>query len=263
MTTTPPQLSTAPKADQVAQYHRDGFLVLRDVFSPSEMAALEKEAARLFQRQDLIDHENIRCRWQNHVETGECRFDCFDPIIDLGPVCEKFARDPRILEAVGGLYGEKACLFKDKLIFKPPGASGYKLHQDYISWPSFPKSFVTVIVAIDPALAENGATEVFPGFHQRGNMSANDGKYHELPLESVAGSKGVSLDLKPGDIAIFSGFTPHRSGPNLSQQSRRLLYTSYNAFSDGGEQRDRHYAEFREWLMDRYADYGKTNTFFR
>jgi hypothetical protein len=55
----------------------------------------------------------------------------------------------------------------------------------------------------------------------------------------------------------------HRSGPNRSEGPRRLLYLSYNALSDGGEQRDRHYADFRNWLQDRYAEYGRTSTFFR
>jgi hypothetical protein len=254
-----PRLSGA----QIRQYHDDGFLVLRGVFSPEEAGELAGEAAALFARTELMDKDNIRCRWQNHVETGECRFDCFDPVIDIGPVCARIARDPRILQAVGDLYGETACLFKDKLIFKPPGASGYALHQDYISWKSFPKSFLTVIVAIDPADAGNGATEVFPGRHTRGNLSQNDGKYHELPAGAVDLATGVSLDLQPGDVAIFSGFTPHRSGPNKSNQWRRLLYLSYNALSDGGEQRDQHYVEFKQYLQERYADYGKTNTFFR
>ena len=172
------------------------------------------------------------------------------------------ARDPRILDAVAELYGEPACLFKDKLIFKPPGAKGYALHQDYISWKTFPTSFVTVVVAIDPSDANNGATEVFSGFHRRGCMSPLDGMYHELAAETVAASPGVMLDLAPGDIGIFSGYTPHRSEPNRSSQSRRLLYLSYNALSDGGEQREKHYAEFHQWLKDRYAEYGKVNTFF-
>jgi hypothetical protein len=71
------------------------------------------------------------------------------------------------------------------------------------------------------------------------------------------------LDLMPGDIAIFGGYMPHRSVPNRSSHWRRLLYLSYNALSDGGEQRDHHYAEFRRWLQDRYAEHGKTATFFR
>jgi ectoine hydroxylase-related dioxygenase (phytanoyl-CoA dioxygenase family) len=154
-------------------------------------------------------------------------------------------------------------LSKDKLIFKPPGALGYARHQDYISWRSFPTTFLTVIVAIDPSGADNGATEVFPVYYQRGCLTARDGMYHELSPDMVDLSRGVMLNLQPGDIALFSGYTPHRSASNRSQQFRRLLYLSYNASSDGGEQREKHYAEFHQWLKDRYAEYGKTNTFFR
>ena len=249
--------------DQLDRYHADGSLIVHQVISPSEVAALAKEAERLMERTDLIDTDNIRCRWQNHFETGECRFDCFDPVLDLSPLCGKIARDERIIDIVSQLYGERACLFKDKLIFKPPGAKGYDMHQDYISWKSFPTTFLTVILAIDPADAGCGATEVFPGYHKLGCMSPKDGMYHKLPEEAVDMSKGVTLDLQPGDLGIFSGYTPHRSGPNRSQQFRRLLYLSYNAASDGGEQREAHYEEFKVWLKDRYAEYGKTNTFFR
>ncbi len=256
--------SSAPlNQGQRDRYQADGFLVLRGLLGESEIAELRAEAERLLQRTDLIDSDNIRCRWQNHAETGECRFDCFDPVIDLSAVCESVARDPRILDAVSALYGEPACLFKDKLIFKPPGALGYGMHQDYISWDSFPTSFVTVIVAIDAADADNGATEVFPGCHQQGCLSPRDGMYHELTEDQVDVSRGVVLDLNPGDIAIFSGYTPHRSAPNRSDQWRRLLYLSYNSMSDGGERREQHYAEFKTWLQDRYAEYDKVNTFFR
>jgi 2-aminoethylphosphonate dioxygenase len=253
----------APAQSLAQQYHTDGFLILREVFDRAEMTEMEAEATRVFQRQDLIDQDNIRCRWQNAAATGECRFDCFDPIIDLSPVFAQVAKDARILSTMALLYGEQAFLFKDKLIFKPPGATGYALHQDYISWKTFPASFATVMVAIDPADSRNGATEVFPGYHQRGCLTPPDGMYHELPAGTVDESKAVLLELQPGDAAIFTGFTPHRSGPNLSPQWRRLLYLSYNKASDGGEQRATHYAEFHRWLKDRYAEYGKTNTFFR
>ena len=259
------QTVTARQLDAraVLQYKEDGFLIVRGVFTADEISALDSEAERLYRRSDLIDSDNIRCRWQNHFQTGECRFDCFDPVIDLSPAYEGVARSPQMLDLVGQLYGERACLFKDKLIFKPPGAEGYRLHQDYIAWDSFPTSFLTAIVAIDACDLENGATEVFRGYHLRGCMSPEDGMYHQLPDESVDASAGVVLTLAPGDVAVFSGYTPHRSSPNRSRCARRLLYLSYNAFSDGGEQRDRHYAEFADWLKDRYAEYGKTMTYFR
>jgi hypothetical protein len=87
--------------------------------------------------------------------------------------------------------------------------------------------------------------------------------YHQLPNDAVDPSAGVVLSLQPGDVAVFSGYTPHRSSANRSNRPRRMLYLSYNAFSDGGEQREKHYAEFAEWLKDRYAEYGRTMTYFR
>ena len=71
--------------NSVRRYHEDGFLVVRGVFSDDEIAALAAEAETLIGRTDLIDKQNIRCRWQDHAETKECRFDCFDPVIDIGP----------------------------------------------------------------------------------------------------------------------------------------------------------------------------------
>ncbi len=254
----------ALKPRQIVDYRRDGFLVLRSVFGPTESAELAREANELVERHsDVIDKRNLRCRFQPHHETGETLFETFDPVIDLAPVCRRFAHDPRILDVLAELYGERACLFKDKLIFKPPGAKGYVLHQDFIAWKGFPRSFLTVLVPIDAADATNGCTEVFPGYHHDGTLAPEDGQFHELSADVVDLSKSVKLELEPGDIAIFGGFTPHRSEPNRSAFARRQLYLSYNAFSDGGEQRELHYADFREYLRRKYADFGIRDTFFR
>jgi ectoine hydroxylase-related dioxygenase (phytanoyl-CoA dioxygenase family) len=248
---------------QIDGYHADGYLVLRGVFEPAEVAVLSFEADALLSRDDLIDVANIRCRWQDHTATGECLFDCFDPVIDLAPVCRRVASDERLLGPLRSLFGDEAHLLKDKLIFKRPGAKGYGLHQDYISWKEFPDSFTTVIVAIDATDAFNGATEVFAGYHAQGCLSPRDGDYHELPPGAVDESRGVVLDLRAGDVAIFSGFTPHRSGANLSDGWRRQLYLSYNAGRDGGELREAHYRQFHQWLKEKYAQYGKTGVYFR
>jgi ectoine hydroxylase-related dioxygenase (phytanoyl-CoA dioxygenase family) len=244
-------------------YHEQGFLVLRDFFPPGLMAEASAEADALLERRDLIAVENLRCRWQPNVTTGACEFETFDPVIDLGPVCRRLALDGRLLAALAELYGEEACLFKDKLIFKPPGVRGYGLHQDYIAWPTFPRSFLTVLIPFDRADADNGCTEVFPGYHKGGSLSAEDGDYHELSLEQIDESRGVKLELAPGDVAIFTGFTPHRSAPNRSSRWRRQLYVSYNKFSEGGHQRTSHYEEFHRWLRVKYAAYGKTNLYFK
>ncbi|MBX9582689.1 MAG: phytanoyl-CoA dioxygenase family protein [Gemmataceae bacterium] len=97
---------------------------------------------------------------------------------------------PRLVGLVSARYGEPAHLFKDKLIFKPPGAKGYDLHQADIGRADFPESFVTAAVAVDPCGKDNGATEVFPGYHRRGYLSPKDGDYHNVPDGAVDESDG-------------------------------------------------------------------------
>jgi hypothetical protein len=255
--------SPALTAEQRQEYDDNGFLLLRRFFPPDLLAAVTAEAEALLGRHDLIDPDNLRCRWQPDVHTGACAFETFDPVIDLSPACRRLAFDPALLGMLAALYGEEACLFKDKLIYKPPGVKGYGLHQDWIAWPGFPRSFLTVLVPLDRADADNGCTEVFPGYHRGGSLTPQDGEYHELPAHLVEEARAVPLELDPGDLAVFGGFTPHRSSPNRSGRWRRQLYLSYNRLSDGGHQRERHYAEFHRWLRERYRRHGKTNTWFR
>jgi ectoine hydroxylase-related dioxygenase (phytanoyl-CoA dioxygenase family) len=167
------------------------------------------------------------------------------------------------LNILNDLYSEPACLFKDKLIFKQPGTKGYDLHQDWISWPGFPRSFLTVLIPIDASTEQNGCTEVFPGYHQNGPLTPEDGEYHRLSDHTVDKDTSVKLILQPGDIAIFDGFTPHRSAPNRSDSWRRQMYLSYNAQSDGGDQREAHYEQFQKYLKKRYAENGLVGTYFR
>ena len=233
-----------------SDYDKHGFLVLRNVFDRDEMHGLLDESNRLLSDcADLINQRNLRCRYMPHHLTGESLFEVFDPVNDLSPVCESFSKDQRILSVLESLYGEPACLFKDKLIFKPPGALGYQLHQDIpLAWKGFPSSFLTVLIPIDASSEENGCTEVFSGYH--GDFLSRNPSDYMLPDDAVDTSRRTPLVLNPGDIAIFHGLTPHRSDPNRSNRMRRVLYVSYNALSDGGDQRESHYAEFRERIRE-------------
>ena len=234
--------------DQIYEYRTKGFLVLKDVFGTDEMHTLLAESDRLLiEHRDLISPHNLRCRYMPHYETGEQLFEVFDPVNDLSPVCQRFCFDSRILSVIETLYGEPACLFKEKLIFKPPGALGYNLHQDIpFAWEGFPRTFLTVLIPIDPSLEENGCTEVFSGYH--GDFLSRDGSVYMLPDDCVDVNRRTLLVLNPGDIAIFHGLTPHRSEPNCSDKMRRVFYVSYNAQSDGGDQHDAHYEAFRQLL---------------
>ena len=55
-----------------------------------------------------------------------------------------WAHDPRLHQVLGDLYGEEACLFKDKLIFKPPEPRRATIcTRISSSWHDFPRTFLT------------------------------------------------------------------------------------------------------------------------
>jgi ectoine hydroxylase-related dioxygenase (phytanoyl-CoA dioxygenase family) len=249
--------------DEVAFYQREGYLIARGVFSAAEIGRLAADVDRVSREQaKLIDANNMRVRFKQHHVTNETIFEVFDPISDLSPVARSITQDRRILDRLHDLYGEPAELFKDKLIYKPAGAIGATLHQDWIAWPGFPESFLTVLLAIDPFTAESGATEVFPRCHTNGYMSPKDGQHHYVELSNLP-TQSVPLLLNPGDLAIFTCFTPHRSAPNTSAIARRGYFISYNARSDGGQQYAKHYREFHDWLRSKSPPEKQPLLFFR
>ena len=65
--------------DQEEAYHRDGFLIVRGVFAQDEIELLRGEADRLLERTELMDSDNIRCRWQDHAGTRWCWRGCRRP----------------------------------------------------------------------------------------------------------------------------------------------------------------------------------------
>jgi len=232
---------------KLAEYHERGFVVLHKVFCAEEIAELETEAERLLCCSKLISEKNLRCRFQPNVETGEQLFEVFDPVNDISEICAAVSANLWILDVLRSIFDDEPCLFKDKLIFKLPGAKGYDLHQDLPEdWAGFPTTFTTVLIAIDPMSAENGCTVLFPGYHRQGLMNQKSGC--RFSDDCVEETEAVPLVLNPGDVAVFGCYVPHRSGPNLSKHLRRALYVSYNARSDGGQQRLQHYAQFQEYL---------------
>ena len=141
----------------------------------------------------------------------------------------------------------EARLFKDKLIYKPPGGRGSGLHQDYNWWQGFPTSMISVLVAVDPGNRSNGGTQLFPGY--KDGLLTSPGKF-ELPKpEQVQMDQGEYIETRPGDIALFHCFAPHVAEKNNSKKQRRQIFLTYNDSADG-----EHYQAHRDhylWYITR------------
>lgn len=240
MTTTPcpSSLSSA----QLTQYQRDGFLFLRGVFSAGEILQFQAEADRLL-ASEWVHEKNLRTR-PRRLPSGALEVERFDPVIDVSPLFHSAVHSDRILVPLREIFGEEAVLFKDKLIFKVPGMSGYTMHQDYAWWqpqgseselPGIdPNKILSVMVGIDAANAENGAIQLFPNRHHE--LLSTPGELRNLNDAEIAvldASTAVLGETQPGDVVIFHSLTPHCSDRNTSTRSRRQLYMTYNARSAG------------------------------
>lgn len=137
--------------------------------------------------------------------------------------------------AVSDLFGEPALLFKEKINFKLPGGDGFKAHQDVqAGWSRYADLHITALISIDPATAENGCLEMAAGWHDKGLVGA---EWEPLTDSQLAGADFVSYPTTPGDAVFFDSFAPHRSGPNLTDDPRRVLYVTYNKASAGDHRR--------------------------
>jgi hypothetical protein len=228
-----------------------------------EVAALAVQTNPLLGRTDLILLENVRCWWQLHCDTDELLFESFEPVIDLSPACAHFSADQRLLEMLRSLFGEEACLFNDKLIFKPAGAIGYEIHQDYRHGTVYPRNVVAVIIPVDPATRDNGCTEVFAGHHRLGELIEHTSVNYRSSPDLLEEGEAVPLELNPGDIALMHCFTPHRSLPNRTHGLRRQLFLSYHSAAAGETCRADHYTQFIEYRKRAYADKGIATACFQ
>ena len=217
---------------QLDEYRAKGYAALRRVFAADEVAAWDVESRRLL-RLGLAHEDNWRTVLYRSP-AGLAVVDRLSPVIDISPVFASLVRDERLLRPLGELCGERALLFKDKLIYKMPGAAGYEMHQDYSSWQTFPRDLVNVIVAIDGADADNGGVEFFPGYSDR--LLSAEGELRYMSAEEAGRidlGTGEVLTTDPGDVIVFDCLTPHRSGVNRSKRLRRQLYLTYSSARHG------------------------------
>jgi hypothetical protein len=254
-------VATILTREQVREYRQKGYLILQRVFDVGSVNAWRTECDRLL-RLGLEDEHNLRTIIRPDL-SGKKLVERFDPVLDLSPVFKRLSKEERILGPLRELYQDDMLLFKDKIIFKLPGAPGYPMHQDYSWWQGFPRDLVNVLISIDGSDATNGAIEIISGYHNR--LLSTPGELRQMSddeAKQIEPNHAEVIRAQPGDVLIFDCLTPHRSGPNESNRSRRHLYLTYSA----GKYGDLYQAQFEYYMqtyLARSSDTTKHLLFFR
>jgi 2-aminoethylphosphonate dioxygenase len=226
---------------QVEEFDENGFLVLRGLFR-SQIQMLGEWADELAS-EPQTPGKTMVYREDSLVRQGErivSRIENFYPH-HTGFAVMLDSADMR--GRAGELFGEPAVLFKDKINFKMPGGNGFTPHQDVqAGWSTYASVHITALVTIDPATLENGCLELAANHHRKGMVGE---LWAPLTDENMKGMRFEPYATEPGDVIFFDSFAPHRSGPNLTDHPRRVLYVTYNKASEG-DHRLRYYADKRK-----------------
>ncbi|MGB7347096.1 MAG: phytanoyl-CoA dioxygenase family protein [Pirellulaceae bacterium] len=214
---------------QLDDYRRDGFILVRKLFSDEEISLLRETAThdrRMDQaassRDDGTGH-SVRLSLWNHPGDG---------------VYGMFARCHRVVDRVEDLIGDEAYHYHSKMILKDAKVGGaWAWHQDYGYWYQngllFP-DLCSVMIAVDEATQLNGCLQVLRGSQKMGRVNhvlTGDQAGADMIVVNAAMNvcELVHCELKPGDALFFHPNLLHCSAANESDHARWALICCYNA----------------------------------
>jgi len=234
----------------VADYARDGYAIVRNFFSPGEIAAI---GAAIDQVHDegvaygrSFRHGNLFYNVAPQ-EDGPPQVRMVQWMSRHQPVLNAVRLDRRFARLLEPLIGRDLKQIINQLHWKAPGSKGeFAWHQDSrfrlpeAAYRNLGTSYVQTGLAIDPHNPHSGGMRVVPRSHRRGTLSLDtttevlgtamdDAALVEADLSPAS---VVDLVLEPGDLALWSPYLVHASGLNSSGHRRRLYINGYIRAND-------------------------------
>jgi len=211
--------------NDVAQYRRDGYVVLRGVLPPELITAC-------LDALDDIAHAP-RKGASFALEPGARAIRKFADFTDAAPALLRAAMFKPLHAALDTLMGNGRVMFQEMALVKPPRVGGEKRwHQDAAYFRgSDPNLVFGVWIALDPATETNGCMQVVPGSQRDGpapHVPAEDINLCTIDPALVRRDAVVKLPMQPGDALVFHSLIHHHTEANRSDLPRRALQFHYH-----------------------------------
>jgi ectoine hydroxylase-related dioxygenase (phytanoyl-CoA dioxygenase family) len=211
-------------SDEIAVLDRDGFLPLKGILSPEQVAAF---GARL---DELTRIEGDKAGMEVHQEAGTDRL---SDLVNKDPMFTVCFTHPRVLAAVAHVLGGE---FKLSSLNSRASLPGYGLQDIHADWGSAvaPGNYYVCnsIWLLDDFTEDNGATRVVPGSHRSGKMPRDVQPNPKNPFEGE-----IKLLAPAGTVVVFNSHTWHGGTLNNSPNRRRAMH-SYFCRRDQKQQLD-------------------------
>jgi phytanoyl-CoA hydroxylase len=226
--------------DQVQSYRRDGYLVIENVLSATELENLRRVVEVLVEAsRSVTAHDHVYDLEPSHTPE-EPRVRRIKEPHDVHPAFREIAFSKRIADILTPLIGTTSGIrFQTgKLNMKSAGhGAAVEWHQDWAFYPHTNDDLLAIGLYLDDCGPENGPLMVIPGSHTWPILDHHvDGVFCGAIDPSTANidfSKAVALTGKAGNMTIHHVRMVHGSALNTSGRPRRLLlfqYTAVDAF---------------------------------
>ena len=208
-------------AQQVEQYHRNGYLFPIDCLMPAEVAhyrgkleAFEAAQGDTFGRlPDLV-------RSKSHL-----LFTWMDALV----------RHPKVLDAVEAIIGPNILIYHLTSWLKEPRDGAFvSWHQDGTYFGLEPAEQVTAWIALTDSTEDMGCVKLLPGSHAIGQQPHRDavapgnllsrGQTIDRKLDY---NNFVTMPLRAGQISLHHTYLVHRSDSNRTDERRIGIGVSY------------------------------------
>ncbi|MFT0849163.1 ectoine hydroxylase [Achromobacter sp. F4_2707] len=244
--------TTQPPVERslVEQYERDGFLVLRDIFTPEEVSNLQAELDRLRSDAQTVERPEII------TEKGSRQVRSIFKVHALSEVFARLAADQRLAGLASYLLGDDVYLHQSRLNYKP-GFHGKEFywHSDFETWHvedgmPLPRA-LSISVSLTDNTPHNGPLLVMPGSHKRYVVCEGETPPDNYQMSLKAQETGVPSDENltrlaemgglvdtagpAGSVLIFDSNLMHGSNSNITHLPRSNAFFVYNALSNAVE----------------------------
>ena len=213
---------------------KDGYFVCENIFDISFVQKILEDIDKAKNTVKYFDNKDNLRRIEKLFDKGE------------------FLKDlnNKILSVLKEIFDEDFIIFKDKFNAKPPGGEGFFAHFDGVfnfidennkkknGWYEYGDFFINVLIALDECNEQNGTIELSnihnSNFQELLSKTKKDGT-PALNKQTEDMILFYPINLKVGDVVIFSNKCPHRSSTNNTNQNRRVLYYTYTRFVNGSK----------------------------
>ncbi|WP_217602338.1 phytanoyl-CoA dioxygenase family protein [Chitinophaga sp. GbtcB8] len=217
--------------ENIKQYQDQGYLVIPNLLSQTDIANLKKETAAIFRGHrghidgmvDVDDNEPDEDVLKKYVAIHFPH--------KISKVIHNSLFNRNIVEILTKIVSPNMKCMQSMLFVKSPGKAGQSWHQDEYYIPTRDRSLVGVWIAIDDASVENGCLWIIPGrpgyiMPRVKNSSPEYADVDTIDVSQYEKNK-IPVEVKAGSVVFFNGYTLHCSLRNKTKDHFRTALVNH------------------------------------